>query len=356
MSPAALSRSEPATRASPWRRRARIGVALFSIGALGLVIWKATALDWPSAWRAIGSLPASALLLATAAALLGHANYGAFDLLARRWLRLDIGRLRCWAIALVSYACTLNFGALLGGAAMRWRLYDAAGLGGKAIAQVVTLAIVTNWLGFASLAAGLVLLQGQGLLSEAHAAEPTQVQGAVAEVASAVRHWLEGSVPPTLASGVLALLAAWAVLVAWRGIPPWRALRLQWQLPTRPQALAQWLLGMANWLCMVAVLWCLLQPLAAQPVSFGLVLWTHLLASLAVLVARIPGGIGVLEAVYLWLLHDQVASGPLLGALLVFRALYFLLPLVWAGVGYALLTRAPRAGPERPAALPAPAR
>jgi phosphatidylglycerol lysyltransferase len=49
-------------------------------------------------------------------------------------------------------------------------------------------------------------------------------------------------------------------------------------------------------------------------------------------VSHVPGGVGVFETVLLLLLSHRVGRGPMIGAMLVYRAIYYLLPLALATV------------------------
>jgi uncharacterized membrane protein YbhN (UPF0104 family) len=59
-------------------------------------------------------------------------------------------------------------------------------------------------------------------------------------------------------------------------------------------------------------------------------------------VTHIPAGLGVLEAVFLSLLGGAHPVNELLAALLAYRAVYYLGPLVIAGVAYLALELAAR--------------
>jgi uncharacterized membrane protein YbhN (UPF0104 family) len=85
-----------------------------------------------------------------------------------------------------------------------------------------------------------------------------------------------------------------------------------------------------NWSLMGGVIWLLLQG----QVGYPQVLAVLLVAAVAGVVTHVPAGLGVLEAVFVALLSHQVAQGKLLGALLAYRALYYLLPLLVATVAY----------------------
>ena len=70
--------------------------------------------------------------------------------------------------------------------------------------------------------------------------------------------------------------------------------------------------------------------------AMALLLWVPRQALLPLALVGLPIGLalGVLEAVYLALLSGTVSQGKLMGAVLAYRALYYLLPLAVATVGY----------------------
>jgi uncharacterized membrane protein YbhN (UPF0104 family) len=80
-------------------------------------------------------------------------------------------------------------------------------------------------------------------------------------------------------------------------------------------------------------------------VPYLVTLGVMLAASIAGVVTPIPAGLGVLEAVYLALLSGSVRQGALMGALLAYRALYYLVPLGGGLLLYVLLERYASAHP-----------
>lgn len=303
-----------------WDRWHKPLLGLAGLAVLGLLFWQARKLDWPAAFDAIRAMSPVTLTLAVMLAALGHANYGCFDLLSQRYLGFRLARWRTWLIATVSYAFNLNLGSAIGGAAIRWRLYARQGVRPGVIAQVFSLGVFTNWIGYAALA-GTVLLFGQRWFDPAAAGMEI---GTMARIAYRVRAWLAGDGPLLIGALLLLLVAAYAALVLWgQGRQAdLRGHRLH--VPTRSLALTQVVVSMVNWALIAAVVWVLL----GGAVSYGRVLATQVLASVVMLMIHVPGGLGVLEAVYLTMLHDAAGDGPLLGALLVFRVVYFFVPLL----------------------------
>ena len=94
------------------------------------------------------------------------------------------------------------------------------------------------------------------------------------------------------------------------------------------------MLAAANWSLMGTIVWVLLHGAVAWP----LVLSTLLLAAVASALVHVPAGLGVIEAVFVAVLGPAgmaMAGEPeLLAALLAYRAVYYLLPLLFAVVFY----------------------
>lgn len=314
-----------------WDRWHKPLLGLAGLAVLALLVWQARKLDWPAAFAAIREMSPLTLTAAILLAGLGHANYGCFDVLSQQYLGFRLARWRTWLIATVSYAFNLNLGSAIGGAGIRWRLYARQGVRPGVIAQVFSLGVFTNWIGYAALA-GSVLVFGQGWFDPGPSAE---TNGGMAQIAHRVRAWLAGDGPLIVGAVLLAIVAAYAALVLWGQGHEGRVRGHRLHVPTRRLALTQVLISVSNWTLIAAVVWVLL----GREVPYGQVLATQVLASIVMLLVHVPGGLGVLEAVYLTMLHDAVDAGPLLGGLLVFRVVYFFVPLLWAGVSYGVLER-----------------
>jgi len=144
-----------ARRPSLWRRCRRWVLPLVAVVVFGLLLSHAHKVDWAGAWEALQRYPATLLLGVLGVATASHALYGCYDLIGRRHIRHRVPAWRTWAIAVTSYAFNLNLGSLVGGIALRARLYARAGLDEASVAQVVGVSLATNWLGYGLLAGGL---------------------------------------------------------------------------------------------------------------------------------------------------------------------------------------------------------
>lgn len=297
-----------------WPRLRRWAVPLLGLVVLGLLAAHIHKVDWAGAWQALRRYSPWVLLAALALSTTSHALYGCFDLIGRRHTHHTLPWWRTWAIAVASYAFNLNLGALVGGVAMRARLYAKAGLDEATVAQVVGLSLATNWLGYGLLAGGLF---AAGVISPPRQAHLTDTTFRMI--------------------GVVMVLLAVAYVVACalaRGrVWEFRGRRIK---PPGPWlALVQLATSAANWALMGTAMYLLL----GQKVPFGTTMGVLMAASIIGVITPIPAGLGVLEAVYLALLSGQVRQGALMGAVLAYRVLYYLIPLAGGIALYALLER-----------------
>ena len=81
--------------------------------------------------------------------------------------------------------------------------------------------------------------------------------------------------------------------------------------------------GVVHWSLSAVILWLLLPP----GIAFAAVFGALCVAQIAVVVAHVPGGVGVLEGMLLLLLRGQVDPASLAAACVLYRLAYYLLPL-----------------------------
>jgi uncharacterized membrane protein YbhN (UPF0104 family) len=111
----------------------------------------------------------------------------------------------------------------------------------------------------------------------------------------------------------------------------WRGKGHHVRLPSGPMALTQAVMSTVNWAVMGGVIWVLLRGQA----TYHEVLSVLLVAAVAGVLTHVPAGLGVLEGVFLALLGSRIPQGELLAALLGYRAIYYVTPLVLASLAYA---------------------
>ncbi len=201
--------------------------------------------------------------------------------------------------------------AVLTGGLIRLRIYSAWGLTVVDIAKIAFVTGMTFWLGNAFLLGAATVLSPEAAT-------------AVDRLGPQINRGL----------GLLGLLAIVCYLI-WIAGGRRAVGRAGWQvvLPGLRRSLLQIGIGALDLLLVTFAMYVLLP---AEPVvGFATILVTFLTATLLGTVSHAPGGLGVIEATMLLGLV-QFQREELLAALLTFRALYFVLPLVLAALALAL--------------------
>jgi phosphatidylglycerol lysyltransferase len=232
-----------------------------------------------------------------------------YDLLALRYIRHPLALGKTALTSFLGYTFSNSIGlSMIAGASVRYRLYSAWGLSSAEITQVVFFCTASLWLGFCALSGAVFVAEPlalpHSLLWPVHTVRPL---GLLLLALTALYF------TATLASRKALTLRGWRL-----ALPSWRL------------AGAQVIIASADWLMAGAVLYVLLPQ--DTPLGFGHFLEIFLLAQLAGLVSQVPGGLGVFETVILLLLPADIAAPRVLGTLVVYRGVYYLLPLMVAVV------------------------
>lgn len=252
----------------------------------------------------LAAIPVDRLLLAGAFAALSYLCLTGFDWLAVRYAGHPLAYRKTALASFVSLSIGHNIGiAALSSGAVRYRFYSGWGLSTGQIVKVIAFCGVTVGLGLAVLG-GMALLVIPGV-----AAQYSRLPRLVIAAAG----WT-----------CLGLAAVYLGLAVARQRPLVIA-RLVIPIPHWRLALGQLIIAPANFACVAA---CLYQAMAAlADVTYAQVAAIYVLANVTAIVSHVPGGLGVLESVVLYL----AGGGKVIGALLVFRAVYYLVPLALGG-------------------------
>lgn len=295
----------------------RLLTLLFVILIPVLLFTLARNLDWAEVRQSLLAYKPGTLAIGLLLALASYLVFASYDLLARAYTGHQLPVRQVLPVAFVCYAFNLNFTTWVGGVALRYRLYSRLGLDTPTITRILTLGLLTNWMGYLLLA-GCVFALGFVKLPDSWAVGATGLR-------------LIGVLMVAVALGYL-LACAFAKRRTWhlRGH--------ELTLPSTRLALCQVALGASNWALMAALIYWLLPNDLFYPSVLGVLL----ISCVAGVVAHIPAGLGVLEAVFLALLHGQLGQGSLVAALLGYRTLYYLIPLVLAVITYLVLEQRAR--------------
>lgn len=252
----------------------------------------------------IRTIPPAGWVLCGLSTVLAYAALAGYDRLALMHLRKRVAWPFITLASFTAYAVGHNIGAsVFSGAVVRYRAYRTKGLTPIEVGVLVAFCSFT-------FALGAVLLGGLVLLLEPRLPER-----------------FFGALPPWVGTAAgLAMLGLGALYVAGSRLrwPPFRLGRSRLRYPRLPVALRQLVVAPVELIGAAAIIHFAL-PEAGHP-GYLVVLGVFLASFSAALVSHAPGGLGVLEVIFV-LGMPEVAPASVIAALLVFRLLYLLVPL-----------------------------
>jgi phosphatidylglycerol lysyltransferase len=250
------------------------------------------------------ALPRSRVLLAVLCTVANYWLLTGYDVLATRYVRHPVAYRRVALASFSSYAFSNSVGfSVLGSTAIRYRLYSLWGLSTLEIATVVLFSALTTWLGIMTVGGVALLVRPAALAQALH---------------------LPTAMPLLLGALSLGMVAAYALLAGGRRRPV-RVRTWELTVPSLALRVSQVFLAALDWAMAGFVLYALLPPGSGltAPVFYGI----YVTAQVAGLVSTVPGGFGVLETILLVLLKPYLAPETVLGSLVAFRGIYYVLPL-----------------------------
>lgn len=253
----------------------------------------------------LARIPPHGWMLSTLAAIVAYAFLAGYDHIAL----LHIGKKVNWLFVAVcsfsTYALSHNIGgSVISGAVIRYRAYATKGLTPQEVGVLVALCSLTFALATISLG-GLLLVLKPSLIER-------------------VRDDLPVWAGFALGCGLLAIIAAY-VFCSWLHFRPFKILGFQLHYPRLPIVARQLIIGPLEILAAISIIYFAL-PAEGNP-GFLIVAAVFLASFTVAQISHAPGGLGVLEVVFIKGL-PEIDEVRVLAALLVFRLLYLLIPLI----------------------------
>jgi uncharacterized membrane protein YbhN (UPF0104 family) len=292
-----------------WLRHlpALLGLVLLC-GAIYVVQKEFRSLKLEDIGRALEAIPLQTLLIAFAWNVLSYGILTFYDRLGTYYAGRPVSYGKVAFASFCAYALAHNLGfAAVSGAAVRYRLYAHWGLTPLQIGKVVAFCSLTFGLGGMVLG-GIVLLL-----------EPEAVP------------FFGERLPAWVMHGIGLLL--WAVVAGYvtlsRVLGSRRVFGHQVELPSWRMAILQVLLATVDVAVTAAIVFTLLPE--APGLGYLRFLGVYVASYTAGLAANIPGGIGVFDTAMLIGLSPYLEAPQIVGAIVVFRLYYYVIPLFIAG-------------------------
>ncbi len=284
------------------------GLLLFTV-ALWLLSHELKAYHLRDITHQLHKISSYRLFLAFGLTILSYAIMTGYDTLALHYIRHPLSYGKTALASFIGYAFSNNMGfGMLAGGSIRYRLYSAWGVSPMEITKVVVFCSLTLWLGFLTLGGFVFLL------------EPLAIPKALHLPFVTVR-------PLGL---FFFLFAGFYLSLVFLRKRPLKIRDWELTLPSAVISASQIVLAILDWALAGSVLYVLLP--ASSNLSYPGFLGIFLLGQTAGLASQIPGGLGVFESVVLLLLVPVLPASEVFGSLLIYRFIYYLLPLLAAAV------------------------
>lgn len=273
---------------------------------------------------AVQQVPATFIVVAVVLTLLSYLTLAGYDFLGLRYLGKTLPWKKVLLASFSGFAVSNNTGhSLISGPSVRYQFYSADGIEGWDILRLSAFLSLMYLLGVISLAVFAYLLLPGG---------SDTFPGSAGSL-----------IPWVMDVSIVALIGFWGVVLVRKQPIQFRS--LQFTLPSPSLTAWQTLIAVFDQILAALVLYVFL--LAFSPVSFTHVLVAFLFAQVIGLYSQVPGGLGIFEGMFMLLMGDQIAKDGLVAALVLYRMIYFWLPLLAAGI--ALLAYGWRRHSRKPA-------
>ena len=257
---------------------------------------------------AFHSISTYKILLSFSFAALSYFVLTLYDTLAFQYIGKPLAYKKIALTSFISYTFANNTGSLsiLTSSSIRYRFYSSWGFSGIEIARIVWFCMTSFWLGYLFLA-GISFL----------AAPPAHIFSFPVAQKAILR-----------GIGFLFLLLVGSYLItSLIRRESFKLLKWDLTLPSPRLALGQIAVAALDLLSAAGALYVLLPEMS---LPFGSFISLFLLAMMLGLISNVPGGLGVFESVMLLMLTPYAKGSDLISVLLLFRSIYYLLPLALA--------------------------
>lgn len=284
-------------------------LGLFFFGLAAFMIYRQLArYTWKEIEDAVIAVPNRNILLACIASFCGYMALSSYDFLALKYIKHKLAMWKWIFAGFIGFAVSNNAGhAIVSGGAIRYRLYTRWRVPATDILKMVTFS------GFTYLVACFFLV------IIGYACSPNHVLSAVS---SPYVNW---SIIAVSVGGLLFYMWGCAFYKK-----PIIIKEVEFDAPTPKMAIAQIIIGSIDILMASLVLYFIMESYISVP--FFTFIGAFIIAQVLGVYSQVPGGLGVFELVFTNLLPDDENQATLFAILILYRIIYYLLPLIISGI------------------------
>lgn len=285
------------------------GLFFFAVAAYA-IYHQLSKYDLEDIKNALLDIPAKNLIYACIASFFGYIALSSYDFLAIKYIGKKVAAWKWILAGFIGFSISNNAGhAIVSGGAIRYRLYTRWRFHAEEIVKMITFS------GFTYLVACFFLIIVGYLITPDHA-------------------FGEGGVSKTVTT-ITAIGSAIGLCVYLGGClfykKPIIIKGMEFEVPNIKMALAQIIIGAADILMASSVLYFSLTSFV--PIKFDVFIGVFIIAQVLGVFSQVPGGLGIFEGLFLYILpNSEENTVAVFGALIAYRIIYYLLPLLISGI------------------------
>lgn len=285
-----------------------IGLTLFVL-AVWVLQNEVQQFSWATFREHVSLIPDYRLAAAAATTVVGYLILTFYDKLALINLSIHLPWYKTAKASFLGFAFSHNITpSLIVGGTIRYRIYTTMGISGFNVTKIVGFCAITLWLGF--------MFLGGLIFSGTSVRFPDDI---------------EWPLPNLQIIGWIFLLLILVYLVLCRFVRATIVFRGKYfSLPTLPIAAGQILVASLDLVASSLILFLLLPPV--ENLTYPLFLAIYLIGFIGGIISQVPGGLGIIETILVLMLDAFIEPGQILSAVLVYRLIYFIAPLVTASM------------------------
>ena len=281
---------------------------LFFFGLAAFMIYHQLAkYTWEEIKNAIIEVPNRNIFYACIASICGYLALSSYDFLAIKYIHHKLAVWKWMFAGFIGFSVSNNAGhAIVSGGAIRYRLYTRWRVPAEDIVKMVMFS------GFTYLIACFFLV--------------------IIGFVCSPQHILTSMTSKYLNLTILVLSVAGLIFYYWGCIfykKPIIIKEVEFNTPTPKMAIAQTIIGSVDILMASLVLYFIMKSYIDIP--FFTFIGVFIIAQLLGIYSQVPGGLGVFEVVFTNLLPEDENQATLFAILILYRIIYYLLPLLISG-------------------------
>lgn len=253
------------------------------------------------------AIPAWQIGLAIVFMILNYTSLTMYDFLALRYVGKKISYPKIAMTSFISYTFSHSIGmSLLSGTSVRYRFYSSWDINTSDVLRIIAFTSITFWIGFMNVGAISFLLNP-------------------VEIPPSLHLPFENLRPLGL---LLTLPVVIYLLISIFRRKPFKFKKIELVPPSFKLAISQLAASGLDWAFAAGTLYILLP--AGSDIGYLTFITIFALAQVSGVISQVPAGLGVLEGIVLFFLKDKAPTPAIIGALIAFRCIYYLIPLVIA--------------------------